>query len=102
MQRASGGEPDAGRRLRSWAGEAGFTDITCSSSNWTYGSAEETAWWAKMWADRLLLSPIGDQAVAGGHATRSDLTEMAAGWLAWGSDPDAWFAILHGEILCRA
>lgn len=98
---ANGGQPDAGRRLRSWAAAAGFSDITATSSTWTYANADTTAWWARMWADRITLSPIGDQAVQGGHATRSDLEEIAAGWLAWGHTPDAWFAVLHGEILCR-
>lgn len=102
VQRANGGEPDAGRRLRSWAQQAGFTDIAATSSTWTYADDGATASWARMWADRLLLSPIRDQAVAGGHATSADLDGIAAGWLDWGSSPDAWFALVHGEILCRA
>jgi len=102
VQRANGGEPDAGRRLRSWAQLAGFTDVAATSSTWTYADADAPASWARMWADRLLLSPIRDQAVAGGHATPADLDEIAAGWLDWGGAPDAWFALVHGEILCRA
>ncbi len=101
VTRANGGEPDAGRRLRSWARQAGFTDITATSSTWTYASAEATAWWAKVWADRILLSPIAEQSVAGGFATQSELEGIAAGWQQWGQAPDAWFVILHGEILCR-
>ncbi len=101
VTRANGGEPDAGRRLRSWARQAGFTDITSTSSTWTYASAEATAWWAKVWADRILLSPIAEQSVAGGFATQSELEGIAAGWQQWGQAPDAWFVILHGEILCR-
>lgn len=102
VQRANGGEPDAGRRLRSWAQLAGFTDVAATSSTWTYADADAPASWARMWADRLLLSPIRDQAVGGGHATPADLDEIAAGWLDWGGAPDAWFALVHGEILCRA
>lgn len=102
VTRANGGEPDAGRRLRAWAVRAGFADITATSSTWTYASASDTAWWSKVWVDRILLSPIAEQALAGGFATRSELDAIAAGWLEWGKAADAWFVILHGEILCRA
>jgi len=102
VTRANGGEPDAGRRLRSWALLSGFTQVRASSSTWTYASTEDTLWWANMWAERLRVSQIGEQAVSGGYATRSELEQIAAGWLEWGRAPDAWFAVLHGEILCRA
>ncbi len=26
---------------------------------------------------------------------------MAAAWREWGTREDGWFAVLHGEILCR-
>jgi hypothetical protein len=26
---------------------------------------------------------------------------MASAWRRWAAAPDAWFAVLHGEILCR-
>ena len=31
-----------------------------------------------------------------------ELREIAAGWRRWAAHPDAWYAVLHGEILCRA
>jgi len=34
LARANGGEPDAGRYLLTWAHEAGFEDVTASSSTW--------------------------------------------------------------------
>jgi SAM-dependent methyltransferase len=46
VARANGGEPDAGRRLRSWALRAGLTDITATSSTWTFAAPDERAWWA--------------------------------------------------------
>ncbi|WP_425453011.1 class I SAM-dependent methyltransferase [Calidifontibacter indicus] len=36
--RANGGEPDAGRRLLSWAQQAGFDDVTPGSSTWCYAT----------------------------------------------------------------
>ncbi|MET8752745.1 methyltransferase domain-containing protein [Streptomyces sp. NPDC004667] len=102
VARANGGEPDAGRRLRAWAREAGFTDVTCSATAWCYATPEETAWWSALWADRTTASAYADIAVRGGHATASDLGSIAEAWHAWGAHPDAWFSVLNGELLCRA
>lgn len=102
LMRANGGEPDAGRRLLSWALAAGFTDVDCSASTWCYATAEEREWWGGMWADRLVTSDVAQQAVTGGHATMADLERLATGWRAWAAARDGWFGVLHGEILCRA
>ncbi len=40
-------------------------------------------------------------AVAASLAGKADLQEMASAWRAWADSPDGWFAVLHGEILCR-
>jgi ubiquinone/menaquinone biosynthesis C-methylase UbiE len=100
--RANGGEPDAGRRMLSWAHQAGFTDVTPSASVWCFAMPEEREWWAGLWADRVTHSHLAEQAVAGGYATSADLSRMADAWRAWASHPDAWFAVIHGEILARA
>jgi hypothetical protein len=47
-------------------------------------------------------SAIAEQAIAQGFASRSELQEIAAAWRGWASHPDAWYVVLHGEILCRA
>ncbi|WP_223199221.1 class I SAM-dependent methyltransferase [Solihabitans fulvus] len=99
--RRNGGEPDAGRRLLSWAREAGFIDIVSTASVWCYATPAEREWWSEMWADRILSSAIADQAVDYGFATREDLARISAAWREWGAAPDGWFAVLHGEILCR-
>ncbi len=101
VARANGGEPDAGRRLKAWALEAGFTDVTATTGTWTYSTAEERAWWSGLWADRTVASAYAERAVAGGHATRERLEAAAAAWREWGAREDGWFAVLHGEILCR-
>ncbi|MFC9295409.1 class I SAM-dependent methyltransferase [Streptomyces sp. NPDC057011] len=102
VARANGGEPDAGRRLRAWARAAGFTDVTSTATSWCYATEEETAWWSALWADRTTSSAYAETAAADGHATKADLDSMAEAWHTWGADPDAWFSVLHGEILCRA
>jgi hypothetical protein len=54
-----------------------------------------------MWAERILHSRIAEQAVEGGHATPEDLQEISSGWRDWARHPDGFFAIPHGEVLCR-
>ncbi|MGW2231340.1 class I SAM-dependent methyltransferase [Streptomyces formicae] len=101
VARANGGEPDAGRRLKSWALEAGFTDITATAATWCYASADERAWWSGLWADRTLASAYAERAVESGHADGELLRTVSDAWREWGAQDDAWFAVLHGEVLCR-
>jgi SAM-dependent methyltransferase len=99
--RANGGEPDAGRRLLSWARAAGLADVTATSSTWCYATAAERAWWGGMWADRILESNLARQLVDDGRATTADLRRISSGWRAWAEAEDGWISLLHGEILCR-
>ena len=36
-----------------------------------------------------------------GLASDGELSDIAAAWRAWAAHPDGWFAVLHGEIVCR-
>jgi len=99
--RANGGEPDAGSRLLSWAREAGFTDVTASASTWCYATPADRAWQSQTWAQRCLTS-FGPRAVELGLADRADLETMAQAWRQWGDSEDAWFVVVHGEVLARA
>jgi SAM-dependent methyltransferase len=102
VARANGGEPDAGRRLHAWAREAGLREVTASSTMWCFATDEERAWWSELWAERTLHSSFAESAVEGGHATRERLRAAADAWREWGAREDGWFAVPHGEILCRA
>jgi SAM-dependent methyltransferase len=101
VARGNGGEPDAGRRLHVWAREAGLTDVTVSSSTWTFATPRERAWWGGLWADRTVKSSYAANAVDGGYATAGDLSRIAAGWRTWAAHQDGCFAVVNGEILCR-
>lgn len=101
VARGNGGEPDSGRRLHVWAREAGLTDVTTSSSTWTYATETERAWWGGLWADRTVGSAFAATAISGGHATPGELERIAGGWRAWAAHQDGWFLVPHGEILCR-
>ncbi|OJF10232.1 class I SAM-dependent methyltransferase [Couchioplanes caeruleus] len=101
VARDNGGEPDAGRRLLSWAHAAGFTDVTATSSTWCFADDEDRAWWGGMWAERILASDLAGQALTAGAATREDLERISRGWRAWAAEPDGWLSVLHGELICR-
>ncbi|MGI5403864.1 class I SAM-dependent methyltransferase [Streptomyces sp. CA-135486] len=101
VARANGGEPDAGRRLLSWARAAGFTDITATAAAWCFTAPDERAWWSGLWADRTTASAYAKLAVDGDHATAGQLAAIADGWREWGAEDDAWFMVPHGEVLCR-
>ena len=100
-QNFANAEPDAGRFLKRWALDAGFTDVRSSSSTWTYADPASCAWWGGLWADRCEQTAFGDQAVEYGLATRDELADIATAWRAWATQPDAFFAVLHGEVLAR-
>lgn len=102
VTRSNGGDPDAGRKLLSWAHAAGFADVTPSASVWCFADLEARQWWATLWADRVTTSRLAEQAVAGGHATPDQLIGIGNAWRQWAIDRDAWFAVLHGEILAQA
>ncbi|WP_084963524.1 class I SAM-dependent methyltransferase [Thermoactinospora rubra] len=101
VARANGGEPDAGRRLLSWAREAGFADVRATSSTWCFATPQDRAWWGGMWAERILHSDMAGQALAMGMATEADLRRISRGWLAWAEAEDGWLSVLHGEVICR-
>lgn len=102
VARGNGGEPDAARHLLAWAHSAGFVDVAVTSSVWYYATPADREWWGGMWADRIVQSSIADQAVERGLAARDDLQAISNAWRRWAADPDAYFAIVNGEILCRA
>jgi 2-polyprenyl-3-methyl-5-hydroxy-6-metoxy-1,4-benzoquinol methylase len=101
VARSNGAEPDAGRRLRSWAMAAGLTDVVASAATWCFAAPADVAWWSDLWADRVVHSALADQAVERGLATADELRDLAGAWRIWGAAPDAWFVVLHGELLAR-
>lgn len=97
----NGAEPDAGRRLLSWARAADASGIVPSASVWCFATPGDRQWWGGMWADRILDSAITRQALDGGHADLAELTAISAAWRRWADADDGWFLVPHGEVLCR-
>lgn len=100
--RASGGEPNAGRRLRAWARKAGFdTDkVTSSAGIWCFANAQERQFWGGSWAQRVV-SPTYVESMAKLGYERQILERMSQAWEKWAADDDAWFSVTHGQIVCR-
>ena len=101
VHRSNGGEPDAGRRLREWAREAGFTEVESSASIWCFASDDDREWWGSMWQARVLESAFASDALGKGLATQHELQEISDAWRAWADDPDGWMGMPHGEVLAR-
>lgn len=102
VARSNDAEPDAGRHLIRWAREAGFTEITATVDTWLFATPDRRAWWGSTWAERVVSSALADQAIAGGLATPAELDEISTGWRQWIDEPDGWFVVVHGELICRA
>lgn len=101
VARSNRAEPDAGRRLLAWAHTAGFAEITSSAGVWCYATPEERLWWGGLWADRITRSALATQVLDHHLATPAELEDIAQAWHHWAEQDDAWFAVLHGEVLCR-
>jgi ubiquinone/menaquinone biosynthesis C-methylase UbiE len=102
LARSNAAEPDAGRRLLSWARAAGFSDVVATSSTWCFADPADRAWWGGLWADRVVGSDLARQVVDRGLADTDELAALAAGWRRWAAAEDGWFSVLHGEVLARA
>lgn len=100
VARGNCAEPDAGRRLKGWALAAGLDVISSTAGTWCFSSPDDVAWWGEMWAERVVGSGLAEKALDRGLASAEDLERLAQGWLRWAAAPDAWFAVLHGELLC--
>jgi ubiquinone/menaquinone biosynthesis C-methylase UbiE len=94
-------DADAGRHLAGWVRAAGFTDPLVTTSTWTFADPDGRAWWGNLWADRVAdpASALHAQALEYGLSNDAELADLAAGWRAWAADPDAFFAVLHTEVL---
>lgn len=102
VHRSNGGEPDAGRRLKAWAREAGFDEVTTTASIWNFSDEVDRQWWGSMWEARVLQSAFAGDAVGKALATTDDLELISRAWREWADSPDGWLAMPHGEIIARA
>ena len=95
-------EADAGRYLLGWVQAAGFSEITPTSSTWTFAEPEARLWWGDLWANRIIESNFGAQAKEFGFADDAELAELAAAWREWAAQPDGFFVCPHAECIAIA
>lgn len=67
----------------------------------SFADPERRAWWGGLWADRVEQSSFAEQAIEYGLSDRAELGTIAAAWRRWAERPDAYFAVLHAEVLAR-
>jgi len=99
LARRNGGEANAGRYLRRWLREAGFSETRVTTATVSYTDPTATREWGETYAERTLQSNLADGAVEYGIATRSELEDIAAAWRTWGHDPDALFCFSHTQVV---
>lgn len=100
VARGNAAEPDAGRRLKGWALQAGLDVVSSTAGVWCFSAPDDVAWWGGLWAERVVDSGMAEQAMERGLAGAEHLGRLAQGWRRWAASEDAWFVVLHGELLC--
>ena len=95
---ANNAEPDAGRKLPSWARAAGFTKIE-THPNVVLLEAEEARIWGEAWSQRILHSAVAAQALEYHLATQTDLDTLSAAWQTWSQHPEALFEFIQIALL---
>ncbi|MEV8253746.1 class I SAM-dependent methyltransferase [Rhodoglobus sp. NPDC076762] len=101
VHRSNGGEPNAGRRLKAWAMQAGLSDVATSASIWNFSDDTDREWWGSMWEARVLESAFAADALSKSLATQEVLQQISSAWREWADSPEGWMAMPHGEILAR-
>ena len=95
---ANNAEPDAGRKLPSWARAAGFTELEIHP-NVVLLEAEEARIWGEAWSQRILHSAVAAQALEYNLATQTDLDTLSAAWQTWSQHPEALFIFTQIALL---
>jgi len=95
----NGHDARIGPSLLGLAHEAGFAQVTVSSSNWTFADPESRAWWGGLWADRVRYSRFAEQAVAYELSDADELEVIARAFTEWAASPDGVFVVPNIEIL---
>ncbi|HEX8510579.1 MAG TPA: class I SAM-dependent methyltransferase, partial [Propionibacteriaceae bacterium] len=97
----SPGRPLGGRRARRrptapvLGVDKRVTRVKPTASVWCFADSEDLQWWSESWADRLTESDFGRQARERGLVDSSELESLVRAWRVWGTQTDAWFAVLH-------
>lgn len=97
VARAGGGEPDAARRLKSWALAAGFESKQVQVA--AGSSCPHVVEWGEIWAERTFNSGFATKAVELGLSTKDELERISKAWSEWGKKEDAWMGYVQGDLI---
>jgi SAM-dependent methyltransferase len=97
----NGHDARIGPSLLGLAQAAGFTDVSVSSTCWTFAEPQSREWWGGLWADRVRFSRLAEQAVTYELSDTEELDSIADAFLDWAATPDGVFVTPHVEILAR-
>ncbi|KAJ9119180.1 hypothetical protein QFC22_003672 [Naganishia vaughanmartiniae] len=101
MHLAKGQHPDAGKTLNHWALQLGVDPerIRSSAGNFCYSGREQREWWGSVWEERSVSKEWEESMVGPGIATMEELRAISREWKKWQAKEEAWFGMMHGEIL---
>ena len=97
--RATRGDPWFGRRLPGLMRQASFQPTLPSASFDVYGDEDGVRLIADVASSRCYDPDYVERVVKNGLAKPEKLATMADAWLAWAKEPDAFFALAHGEVV---
>lgn len=96
---AVGGDSRIGRRLPGIMRQAGFHTIVPMASYDVFGDRQGVQQAAEVASGRCQDADFIQRLVQRRLVTVERLAELAAAWLAWTEQPDAFFAVAHGEVV---
>ncbi|KAL6885683.1 putative ubiE/COQ5 methyltransferase [Trichoderma evansii] len=101
--RATGGIPGSGRMLRQIFREAEFNEnhVSVGAGTWCFASRNDLDFWCGMWKKRVLKSGFAENALKLGFASQQDLERISEAWGRFSSTKDAWFTVVHGEVIYK-
>jgi ubiquinone/menaquinone biosynthesis C-methylase UbiE len=97
----AGGDPWMARRLRGLLHEAGFVDLSASASFELYCDQEGLQLLSQTIVSRLADPNFVQQVVSLGLADSPRIAAIQAAWQAWPTDPAAFGAVAHCEVVGR-
>ena len=99
VARGVGGQPDAGRKVLSWAKAAGAKETKLTASVLCLSTPEGRHFWASTWQERMMTS-FKDAAVRAGVTDGSDLQKYLDALLKWEKAEGGTLMLTHAELLC--
>lgn len=92
----------AGGRGREFARRAGFSPdaISASAAAVTYTNSVDREWAGNNMASRLESSSDLNKGVELGFVTEQEAARMPEAWREWAKNEDAFYSMIHGQIVC--